>query len=77
MEAKGHYHLLKLTMLSGSSTVVAAEGDDCAESVLVKCRKRLGLSGTRMELLHCSGESVPAGARLRDFPGVQPPGEIS
>eukprot|EP00971_Amphidinium_carterae_P095767 1895138-Amphidinium_carterae.1 len=77
-EAKGDLHLLKLTMLSGSSTVVAAYGDWSVESVLTWCRWRLGLpdDGTSLELLHGS-ESVPADADVKDFPGVQPLGDIS
>eukprot|EP00971_Amphidinium_carterae_P016107 317412-Amphidinium_carterae.1 len=53
-----YYHLLKLTLLSGRSTVVAAESDWDAETVLARCRRRLNLKdyhrhyGTSMELWH-------------------------
>eukprot|EP00971_Amphidinium_carterae_P173143 3432959-Amphidinium_carterae.1 len=68
-------------MLSGRSTVVAAGGFSRVEDVLEACRERLGLAdndGAIMELWDCSGERVPdKGTRVRDFPGVQPTGEIS
>eukprot|EP00971_Amphidinium_carterae_P125915 2494591-Amphidinium_carterae.1 len=78
MEAKGQYRLLKLTMPSGSSTVVAADDEDDVEYVLGMARERLGLpdDGSRMELWQ-GPESVPADAQVEDFPGVQPAGEIS
>eukprot|EP00971_Amphidinium_carterae_P041499 814841-Amphidinium_carterae.1 len=55
------YYLLKLTMLSGRSTVVAADDFWTAEVVLEECCFRLGLAhdGTTMELWHTSGERVP------------------
>eukprot|EP00971_Amphidinium_carterae_P226955 4501575-Amphidinium_carterae.1 len=79
MEAKGRYRLLKLTMLSGSSTVVAAPSDEDVEIVLALYRLRLGLpdDGATMELLH-GLERVPAdGTEVQDWPGIQPKGEIS
>eukprot|EP00971_Amphidinium_carterae_P345370 6486292-Amphidinium_carterae.1 len=56
MEAKRRFFLLKLTLLSGRSTVVAAWAFWKVENVLRRCRNRLGLSdeGTTMELLHGS-----------------------
>eukprot|EP00971_Amphidinium_carterae_P013598 267924-Amphidinium_carterae.1 len=61
-------------MLSGRSTVVAAFSHWSVNTVLNKARARLGLpdDGTRMELLHCSGERVPDdGTEVQDWPGVQ------
>eukprot|EP00971_Amphidinium_carterae_P060634 1200139-Amphidinium_carterae.1 len=66
-------------MLSGRSTVVAASlGDGNVRDVLEVCRERLGLAddGSTMELWH-DPEMVPADARVREWPGVQPKGEIS
>eukprot|EP00971_Amphidinium_carterae_P043145 848664-Amphidinium_carterae.1 len=56
-EAKKERHLLKLTMLSGRSTVVVSRRSWNVEIVLDVCRKRLGLSdeGATMELWHASG----------------------
>eukprot|EP00971_Amphidinium_carterae_P019573 385370-Amphidinium_carterae.1 len=79
-EEKRPLYLLKVTMLSGRSTVVAAAGPWSVEAVLNECRRRLGLrvAGARMELWHGSGEIVPAdGTRVRAWPGIQPEGEIS
>eukprot|EP00971_Amphidinium_carterae_P209355 4152818-Amphidinium_carterae.1 len=68
-------------MLSGRSTVVAAEGNANVGSVLAESRRRLGLEedGARMELWHGSGERVPDDRRteVQDWPGIQPLGEIS
>eukprot|EP00971_Amphidinium_carterae_P036336 714487-Amphidinium_carterae.1 len=79
MEAKWQYYLLKLTMLSGRSTVVGAEDYWRADNVLAMCHRRLSLDGgARMEAQLWHGpEMVPADARVRDWPGVQPKGEIS
>eukprot|EP00971_Amphidinium_carterae_P047365 933198-Amphidinium_carterae.1 len=78
-EAKTRHYLLKVTMLSGRSTVVAA-GYELAYGVLVRCRERLGLAddGSTLELWHSSGERVPDDyTEVRHFPGIQPPGKIS
>eukprot|EP00971_Amphidinium_carterae_P282605 5610415-Amphidinium_carterae.1 len=71
-EAKSNRYLLKLTMLSGRSTVVAAEDDDYVELVLDKARERLGLpdDGATMEVWHGS-ESVPDDEVVQDWPGIQ------
>eukprot|EP00971_Amphidinium_carterae_P166211 3294434-Amphidinium_carterae.1 len=59
--AKRRFLLLKLTMLSGRSTVVAAGYYWNAGDVLAGCRCKLGLEddGSTMELWHGSGERVP------------------
>eukprot|EP00971_Amphidinium_carterae_P109745 2174031-Amphidinium_carterae.1 len=78
-EAKRRFHLLKLTMLSGRSTVVAAAGYWKVGGVLVTCQERLGLTckGTTMELWHGS-EKLPAdNTDVEHWPGIQPCGEIS
>eukprot|EP00971_Amphidinium_carterae_P062746 1242036-Amphidinium_carterae.1 len=78
MEAKKQFHLLKLTMLSGRSTVVAAVDFNSVRYVLYECCERLGLSndGATMELWHGS-DRVPDGAFLPDWLGVKPKGELS
>eukprot|EP00971_Amphidinium_carterae_P324370 6446223-Amphidinium_carterae.1 len=65
-------------MLSGRSTVAVADGQWQVEGVLDRCGNRLGLpdDGATQELLHGS-ESVPDDEFVRDWPGIQPPGEIS
>eukprot|EP00971_Amphidinium_carterae_P240872 4781837-Amphidinium_carterae.1 len=65
-------------MLSGRSTMMAAEDDEDVELVLDKARERLGLpeDGATMEMWDGS-ESVPADAWVEDWPGLQPRGEIS
>eukprot|EP00971_Amphidinium_carterae_P265442 5265817-Amphidinium_carterae.1 len=77
--AKRDFFLLKLTMLSGRSTVVAALGFRNVQNVLAECRRRLGLPNddARMELRHGSGEMVPEDAYVREWPGIQPLGMIS
>eukprot|EP00971_Amphidinium_carterae_P251486 4992025-Amphidinium_carterae.1 len=78
-EAKRLRHLLKVAMLSGRSTVVAALGCEDVEDVLNWCRMRLGLaddSTTTMELWHGS-DRVRDGHGVWNWPGIQPPGEIS
>eukprot|EP00971_Amphidinium_carterae_P133877 2652636-Amphidinium_carterae.1 len=82
-EAKRFFHLIKLTMLSGRSTVVVATlsarfGQSDAEVVLHICRERLGVDvdGSTMELWH-GLESVPDDECVEHWPGVQPLGEIS
>eukprot|EP00971_Amphidinium_carterae_P210233 4171093-Amphidinium_carterae.1 len=67
-------------MLSGRSTVVVARPSWNVETVLAKCRKRLGLpdDGSTMELWLGSGERVPDDDEdVEDWPGVQPKGEIT
>eukprot|EP00971_Amphidinium_carterae_P302532 6011711-Amphidinium_carterae.1 len=80
-EAKRQFHLLKLTMLSGRSMVVTANGDMDVEEVLQECHRRLNLAddGAAMELWDLSGEKVPDDEEreVRDWPGLQPTGEIS
>eukprot|EP00971_Amphidinium_carterae_P292300 5802554-Amphidinium_carterae.1 len=65
-------------MLSGRSTVVVVQPVWNVKSVLALCRWRLGLAdeGATMELWHASG-MVPADAKVPDWPGIQPKGEIS
>eukprot|EP00971_Amphidinium_carterae_P112089 2220206-Amphidinium_carterae.1 len=77
-EAKRQFHLLKITMLSGRSTVVAASYNLDTQLVLVMCRRRLGLGDgeTTRELWHGSNK-VPTDALVRDWPGLGPRGEIS
>eukprot|EP00971_Amphidinium_carterae_P350010 6491342-Amphidinium_carterae.2 len=79
MEAKRHFYLLKFTMLSGRSTVVLALGSCCVRSVLARRRNRLGLSGdgTTTELWRGSERVPDDGTDVEDWPGIQPPGEIS
>eukprot|EP00971_Amphidinium_carterae_P133076 2635125-Amphidinium_carterae.1 len=65
-------------MLSGTSTVVAARSDEDVGDVLCMCKWRLAaLTGTTMELLH--GQERVSGycTIVRDWPGVQPTGEIT
>eukprot|EP00971_Amphidinium_carterae_P026974 531936-Amphidinium_carterae.1 len=65
-------------MLSGRSTVVAADGHWHVNEVLDKAHERLGLpdDGATMEVWHGS-ESVPVDEFVQDWPGIQPRGEIS
>eukprot|EP00971_Amphidinium_carterae_P154553 3065105-Amphidinium_carterae.1 len=76
-EAKSNFYLLKLTMLSGRSTVVVANGHWQVDDVLDRCGNRLGLAdeGATIELCHGS-DKVPD-TEVYNFPGVQPLGEIS
>eukprot|EP00971_Amphidinium_carterae_P024063 475035-Amphidinium_carterae.1 len=66
-------------MLSGRSTVVVAYSSQEVQSVLADRRFKLCLEddGSAMELWHGSGERVPEDARVRDWPGIQPRGQIS
>eukprot|EP00971_Amphidinium_carterae_P288500 5728404-Amphidinium_carterae.1 len=65
-------------MLSGRSTVVAADGLWNAEMVLDQACERLRLpdDGATMEMWHGS-VSVPDDESVQDWPGIQPRGEIS
>eukprot|EP00971_Amphidinium_carterae_P037856 744392-Amphidinium_carterae.1 len=76
-EAKRQFHLLKVTMLSGRSTVVAAWLWN-VPTVLQVCRRRLGLAddGTTMELWYGAAK-VPSEMHVRNWPGIKPRGEIS
>eukprot|EP00971_Amphidinium_carterae_P012211 240272-Amphidinium_carterae.1 len=77
-EAKRQFHLLKLTMLSGTSTVVAVGSHWDVQSLLHKARERLAaLDGTTMELWHGQDRVPDDGTRVRSFPGLQPRGEIT
>eukprot|EP00971_Amphidinium_carterae_P301185 5983769-Amphidinium_carterae.1 len=86
-EAKEVFFLLRLTMLSGRSTVVAAGPayqhewyyeNWHVDVVLAKCRTNLGLTddGATMELWHGS-DIVPEETPVEHWPGIKPPGEIS
>eukprot|EP00971_Amphidinium_carterae_P349467 6491033-Amphidinium_carterae.1 len=72
-------HLLKLTMLSGRSTVVVAGGCGTVAGVLRACRRKLGLpdDGSTLELWHGSERVPDDDTEVRDWPGIQPKGEIS
>eukprot|EP00971_Amphidinium_carterae_P200286 3974848-Amphidinium_carterae.1 len=65
-------------MLSGRSTVVAAMSHEDVELVLDTACERLGLheDGATMGVWHGS-ESVPDDEWVKDWPGIQPCGEIS
>eukprot|EP00971_Amphidinium_carterae_P063335 1253292-Amphidinium_carterae.1 len=65
-------------MLSGRSTLVVANLDHDVELVLDMCRWRLCLAedDSAMELWRLS-EKVPGDVPVEDWPGLQPPGEIS
>eukprot|EP00971_Amphidinium_carterae_P258517 5130989-Amphidinium_carterae.1 len=78
-EAKGLFYLLKLTMLSGSSTVVVVSFYKRAEDVLAVCRRRLGLAvdGSALELCHGSERVPDDDTEVQDWPGIQPEGQIS
>eukprot|EP00971_Amphidinium_carterae_P010181 200762-Amphidinium_carterae.1 len=77
-EEKRLVNMLKVTMLSGRSTVVAAPDYWNVEVVLRWCRKRLGMGddGTTMELWNGS-DKVPDDADVPCWLGVQPEGEIA
>eukprot|EP00971_Amphidinium_carterae_P236636 4696696-Amphidinium_carterae.1 len=77
-KAKKQFFLLKITMLSGRSTVVAAMNRYTTRSILGACHSRLGLArdGTSLGLWHGS-DRVPEDAKVRDWPGIKPRGEIS
>eukprot|EP00971_Amphidinium_carterae_P224393 4451617-Amphidinium_carterae.1 len=48
------------------------------EDVLRRCKWRLAaLNGTTMELLHGQDRVPDDGTRVRDWPGLQPTGEIT
>eukprot|EP00971_Amphidinium_carterae_P049122 967880-Amphidinium_carterae.1 len=53
--------------------------NDFVGEVLTVCRRRLNLAddGSTMELWHSSGVKVPDRMQVRNFPGVQPKGEIT
>eukprot|EP00971_Amphidinium_carterae_P119560 2368738-Amphidinium_carterae.1 len=79
-EAKRQFYLLKLSMLSARSTVVAAESHWSVKNVLATCRKGLGLKDDDaiMELWHGSEQVASDLSKLlRDWPGIQPKGEIT
>eukprot|EP00971_Amphidinium_carterae_P230803 4580171-Amphidinium_carterae.1 len=77
-EAKDEFYLLKITMLSGRSTVVAAQLYHIVPNVLDKCH-RAGLVDDRnriMELWHGS-ERVPDDDCVDNWPGIKQRGEMS
>eukprot|EP00971_Amphidinium_carterae_P352916 6492772-Amphidinium_carterae.1 len=77
---KRQYYLLKLTMLSGRSTVVLAPHFGAMGDVLWDARRKLALpdAGSPMELWH-GAVRVPHDAELLPYrwPGMQPKGEIT
>eukprot|EP00971_Amphidinium_carterae_P280022 5558634-Amphidinium_carterae.1 len=80
-DAKRRFRLLKLTMLSGRSTVVVAGDDWNIMYVLTRCRERLGLASdvprTTMALWHGSDWVPVDGTEFQFWPGIQPHGQIS
>eukprot|EP00971_Amphidinium_carterae_P128819 2551344-Amphidinium_carterae.1 len=67
-------------MLSGTSTVVAAGSNDKVQEVLRICHWRLAALAPAdriMELWHGQDRVPDDGTRVRDWPGVQPTGEIA
>eukprot|EP00971_Amphidinium_carterae_P290915 5776991-Amphidinium_carterae.1 len=74
-EAKKHWCILKVSMLSGRLTVVMASGDDQAEDIVGRCCHRLTIHKSGQESLVHWTEVVPATAMVRSWPGLRPAGE--
>jgi len=62
-EAKQDWYILKVSMLSGRSTVVMGEGDDNADPIVRRCCSRLQIQ--------------KATAQVKNWPGLRPQEEVS
>eukprot|EP00971_Amphidinium_carterae_P188183 3735276-Amphidinium_carterae.1 len=64
-------------MLSGRCTAMVSGGRDTAASIVGKCCFRLGIRHSGTEKLVHGTEVVPNAARVSDWPGLRPEGEVS
>eukprot|EP00971_Amphidinium_carterae_P233305 4630585-Amphidinium_carterae.1 len=64
-------------MLSGRYTAVMSKGDERAEATVGRCCRRLEIQGRGTEKLVDGTEVVPATARVKNWPGLRPRGEVS
>eukprot|EP00971_Amphidinium_carterae_P053461 1053309-Amphidinium_carterae.1 len=72
-EAKSLFYLLKLTMLSGRSTVVSARPFEDVDDVLANCRRRLGLADDRATMELWDGPNrVQDETWMFRWPGIKP-----
>eukprot|EP00971_Amphidinium_carterae_P111046 2199719-Amphidinium_carterae.1 len=64
-------------MLSGREIAVVEGPHDIADHVVQRCCRRLGITSTGTEALVLGTAVVPATAKVRDWPGIKPRGEVS
>jgi len=77
LRSKKKYHLLKITMMSGRHTIVAALPSAQMSEVIQRCRTRLSVGvGVRGRLV-CGTLDVPASACVRHWPRIGRCGEIA
>eukprot|EP00971_Amphidinium_carterae_P182463 3621146-Amphidinium_carterae.1 len=77
VKSEHHIFILKITMLSGRSTVVApAEGFNLTAVLEWACSK-LDIEYTGKEVLLHGSECVPPHARVQFWPGILPHGEVT
>eukprot|EP00971_Amphidinium_carterae_P243955 4844316-Amphidinium_carterae.1 len=80
-EAKQDWYILKVSMLSGRSTVVLQDDNHglsiFIEDIVRRCCKRLGIERSGTEKLVHGIAVVPATVRVDSWPGLQPAGEVS
>eukprot|EP00971_Amphidinium_carterae_P041851 822372-Amphidinium_carterae.1 len=81
-QLKCNDHILKISMISGHQTIISflktkgREGLE-TEAVLQKCCEKLGISSADSMCLVSGDDVVPARTLVRNWPGIQAPGEIS
>eukprot|EP00971_Amphidinium_carterae_P170830 3385612-Amphidinium_carterae.1 len=76
-EAKRGFYMLKVSLLSGRSTVVMSDGDNNAETIIEHCCRRLTIHESGKEPLIHGTEVLPATAQVRSWPGLRSKGEVS
>eukprot|EP00971_Amphidinium_carterae_P036430 716060-Amphidinium_carterae.1 len=75
-EAKSGWHILKVSLLSGRSTVVMADGSENTLSIVGACFRRLAIHQSRVKLLHGT-EVLRGGDKVMSWPGLRPKGQVS
>mmetsp|Transcript_32907 Transcript_32907/g.60214 ORF Transcript_32907/g.60214 Transcript_32907/m.60214 type:complete len:203 (+) Transcript_32907:50-658(+) len=78
-DVKQRCFILKVCLMSGRHTYVVSRTElfHTAEGIVNCCCKYLGLDVKGTEALVCGTRVVPPNTTVRDWPGIQPPGEIS
>mmetsp|Transcript_10478 Transcript_10478/g.18927 ORF Transcript_10478/g.18927 Transcript_10478/m.18927 type:complete len:197 (+) Transcript_10478:21-611(+) len=77
IEVKKCGYLLKITMMSGRTTLITSGFYEFARDVVQRCCFKLGVAYRGNEQLYSGSTVVPAGCYACQWPGIQPLGEIT
>mmetsp|Transcript_49969 Transcript_49969/g.116764 ORF Transcript_49969/g.116764 Transcript_49969/m.116764 type:complete len:108 (+) Transcript_49969:70-393(+) len=75
---KRHFYMMKISMLSGRYTLVAATREESVSSVISEARRRLRLEpgSVKPKLLQGAME-IPGDTQICELKDLKPPGEVT